>query len=126
MCCNADGSSSQPASSVSPLTSIIVLFSVLVLHWVTSKDSSSTPSSAHSKSGPKSNHTKFNPFGIYSKHGHENLGTVTTHITAMKTGDNIDEELELGGITVKVGHVVEIERDETRSHKSTEELVERP
>jgi len=40
-------------------------------------------------------------------------------------------DVELGGIKVQIGHVVEVEQegerdDGTRSHRSTEELVERP
>lgn len=139
MCCNAD-----------------VLFSVLVLHWVTSKDSSSTSSSAQSHTQAtqsKSPRNRLGSFDIYSsKPGSRNIGTVTTHISALKSGKEYDEEgdigdMEMGGITVKVGQVVEVERDmdvdldvrgvgregdvrsvegeRPRSHGSREDLVER-
>jgi hypothetical protein len=135
MCCNAD-----------------VLFSVLVLHWVTSKDSTSVSSSAKSHTPPtnsKSPRNRLGSFDIYSKSGSRNVGTVTTHISALKSGKEYDEvdigDIEMGGITVKVGQVVEVERDvdvdmrsvekegdvrsvegeRSRSHRSTEDLVER-
>jgi hypothetical protein len=87
-----------------------ILFSVIVLRWVTSKDSSSTSSSAHSK-----NTNKFGPCSGYGKQGYKNLGTVTTYISAMKNGKDTDEEdVELGSITVQIGQVVEVEEDADR------------
>lgn len=106
---------------------------------MTSKDSSSTSSSANSKSQTHQRNSR-NRLGSfdYGKSGKSRLGTVTTHISALKTANDSDErdigDMELGGITVQVGHVVEIERegdvrssvnDEVTSLKSTEDLVER-
>ncbi|TVY73600.1 hypothetical protein LSUE1_G004127 [Lachnellula suecica] len=120
-CCNAD-----------------ILFSVLVLHWVTSKDSSSIPS-GYSRSNPSQSHRSRNKLGAFSVYGKGNtgLGTVTTHISASRNGGQREKEdmgdMEMGGITVQVGQVVEIEVEREggengegrRSHKSTEDLVER-
>jgi hypothetical protein len=121
MCCNAD-----------------VLFSVLVLHWVTSKDSSSTSSTARSGYGTRSAYTskagnttnKLERFGYGtgSRSAGKSTG-VTTHISALRPGKgDEDEEIQMvdrgaahgedrkgqpmGRITVQVEQVVEIERED--------------
>lgn len=73
MCCNAD-----------------VLFSVVVLHWVTSKDSSSNGKSTSSRDQTA-------PSGKGANGGRDAYGlgsriqpTVTTHISAAKHGDGSD------------------------------------
>lgn len=121
MCCNAD-----------------ILFSVLVLHWVTSKDSSSTSSTARSGYGSRSAYTskarnttnKLERFGYGTGSAAKSTG-VTTHISAVRPGkEDEDEEIQmadrgaareedrkghpLGRITVEVEQVqvVEIERED--------------
>jgi len=125
MCCNAD-----------------ILFSVLVLHWVTSKDSYSSSSYAQSRTtqpNPSRNtRNRLGSFDLYTRPGGRDLGTVTTHISAFKSGKGGGEEdigdMQLGGITIKVGQVVEVEREidvtfvegkRSRSQTSTEGLVEK-
>jgi hypothetical protein len=152
MCCNSD-----------------ILFSVLVLHWVTSKDSSSASSSGgQSNSASRSAHASRSRNSIANKLSQlsysNNEPTVTTHISAVRSStrdDGFEDEIQrmdwgsnrvekdgngypMGVITVQVDQVVEVERQggngrsseastmngeelsRGRSHKSTEDLVERP
>jgi hypothetical protein len=108
MCCNAD-----------------ILFSVLVLHWVTSKDSSSASSTAHTNSAVITNKLERFGYGTGSASGRKT--GVTTHISAVRPGKEDEEEIQrvdwgvvksddgkafpMGRIEVRVGHVVEVVRE---------------
>ncbi len=127
MCCNAD-----------------VLFSVIVLHWVTSKDSSSTASTGRSHSTDRDQHTSRNTHSIGNKLGgsfnfsSKQQPTVTTHISAIRKGDDEEEreiqrmdwnrgggskeagrDYPMGKIRVQVGQVVEIESDAGRGSEAS-------
>ncbi len=142
MCCNAD-----------------ILFSVLVLHWVTSKDPSTTSSTARSNSTIVTNKLERFGYGTGSVSGRKT--GVTTHISAVRRGEEDSEEIQradwggddgkslaMGKIEVRVGHVIEVEREgepesaivngrssvasttnegvRAQSDLSTEDLVDRP
>ena len=114
MCCNAD-----------------VLFSVLVLHWVTSKDKTSTTSSNETHTGyigsqtqrtklssSRGNGSVVDKLGVFSS-GKRGVGSVTTHISAQDLKrERVDDSIELKGrersfpldrIKVQVGQSVESE-----------------
>lgn len=106
-----------------------IFFSVLILHWATSKDSSSTSSSnlslsfhhisasGHDQSRPMSPNSiidKLEAFGIYGT-GKEMDSTVTTHISAQEMQSNLGREFcegDSGGKLKKggKGEVYHLER----------------
>jgi len=143
MCCNADRTSLPFPTFTLLLTFFFpVLFSVLVLHWVTSKDSSitipilssGTLTNTHHTSYPNHKSSKHEPLDMYGRSSDGGIGTITTHTTAAKLADDEASEksdIEIGNIVVEVGQVVERKETEEevdtgrRSHRSTEDLVER-
>jgi hypothetical protein len=131
-----------PSPEKTPLTIPFlhtVIFSVLVLHWVTSKDSSTTTSS-YTHSTTNNRNPRSTVLGTLSgkEEGARSGATVTTHISAVTDmGKDLGEDVEMGKIRVRVGQVVETEggsdagsleglevkEEGRRSHWSTEDLV---
>lgn len=115
----------EPAWVCLMLCNADTLFSVLVLHWVTSKDASSNPSSARSRSNQSRIYNSqankhVNPFaGSIGRDGKQGTATVTTHISAMGCKEDEDrDEAELQ--RVRWGKRGSVEADRIRVRENEE------